>query len=135
MLKNQFLVTLSRNGKDYGKFDSFTGGKGTTNTARYREGGEAEKKPIGGTKDREPITSTRRYKFERDHPIFKELDRLRGTDGWSILKHPLDADMNVIGEPIPFTGVLEGVEGPDSDSNSDGEVAMLSLEFSAGPIG
>jgi len=135
MLKSQFLTTLSRAGKDYGKFDSFSGGKGTTSTVRYREGGEAEKKPIGGTKDREPITLSRRYKSERDHPIFKELDRLRGTNGWSLLRHPLDGDGNVIGEPVPYSGVLEAVTPPDSDSNSDGEVAMLTLEFSAGPIG
>lgn len=135
MLKNQFLTTISRAGKDYGKWDSFTGGKGTTSTVRYREGGEAEKKPVGGTKDRETITVGRRYKFERDHPIFKELDRLRGLDGWVLLRHPLDADMNVIGDPIPYSAVLEAVDAPESDSNADSDLAMISLEFSAGPIG
>lgn len=135
MLKNQFLTEISRDGKSYGKWDAFSGGKGTTNVVRYREAGEAEKKPIAGTKDREPIKLTRRYKVERDHPIFKELDRLRGTSGWSLLRHPTDGDGNVIGAPIPYTGVLEGVEPPDSDSNEDGAVAMITLEFSAGPIG
>lgn len=135
-LKHQYVTTVWVEGiGDLGKFDSFQGGGGDSEEKKYREGGELEEITLGGFKSRENAKVARLFKRERDAPIFKRLDALRGKARMVITRQPTDEDMNAVGEPHVYNGKVKAVKGPDSESTSNDE-ALLEIEQStAGPVG
>lgn len=131
MLQTNFLVTVSADDVDLGTFDKFSGGDGDSEETKYPPGGMGPEESLGGRQTRENFTVGRRYKLERDHPIFAWLDSRRGKATIVAARQPLDTDGNPYGKPTIFTGNLKKVTGPEHDSTSS-EVAKLELEVTPG---
>jgi hypothetical protein len=127
--KDQWLVTVNIGGRDFGTFDGSTGGKLLATSAKWREGGMGPSTSHGGPPDREDMTCTRRYDFDRDHPNMGFFESQVGRrDNASIKRQPLDTDGNPYGQPRTYTGTLTGVDSPEIDSNG-AEIDVLTLEF------
>jgi hypothetical protein len=115
---------------DLGTFQTFSGGALKSDDTKNRPGGMQGEESLGGVPSRDPITVTRNYKIERDHPLIKKLDGAVGKAKVSIARTILDRDRNPQGEPINYTGILMNVTPGDHDSAS-ADAKMLSLEISA----
>ena len=126
---DQWLVTVVQDGRDLGTFDGSTGGKLTGTSAKWRDGGMGPSVSHGGPPEREDMTCTRRYDYDRDHPQMGFLDSQVGRPGkGSIRRQPLDTDGNPHGKVRVFTGTLIGVDSPEIDSNGN-EIGVLTLEY------
>lgn len=130
MLETNFLVTVTADGIPLGTFDSFEGGDGDSEENKYPPGGMGDEESLGGRQTRDNFTVGRRYKPERDHPIFAWLDSRRGKAEIVASKQILDRDKNPFGAPTVYRGTLKKVSGPKHDSTSN-DVAKLMLECTA----
>ena len=113
-----------------GVFQTFSGGALKSDDTKNRPGGMAGEESLGGVPSRDPITVTRNYKVERDHPLIKRLDNAVGKAKVTIVRQVLDRDKTPKGEPITYTGILMNCTPGDHDSAS-ADAKMLSLEISA----
>lgn len=117
--QKQWRVTLTVDGKNYGVFDTFSGGNVTANSSRYAAGGMDDPEPQGGTADREAITIGRQFRRNRDVAAQVELDNLVGKGKAVVSRQALDPDKVAIGPPKVFKGVINGCTEPEHDSNGD----------------
>lgn len=136
VLKNQWLVTVwVESIGNLGAFDQSSGGAGESAEKKYREGGARDQSVLGGARMRSNVTVERLFRNERDGLIFKALDNARGKK-MVVSKQALDDDGNTIGDPIPYTGRVKTVTGPDTDSNDDdGETKLIIEQSTAGELG
>ena len=134
---NQHLITVTVDGEDFGVWDTWEGGNIDSEETKYRPGGMAPQKSLGGEAALENVTVTRLYELERDHDLMRRALRkvANGQPLASASRQPLDVDKNPFGAPLIYNGVLKAVQTPNLDSNDDGE-AMWGLEISTeGEVG
>lgn len=128
---NQERVTLTVEGQDFGVWDSFEGGEIASEDTKHREGGMGDEISLGGVSTRGTITIARLYRVERDHPRYKELDRLcRESARCGLVRQKLLPNKAPTGDPVNYTGTLTKVTLPNHDSTSS-DKAMFALEISA----
>lgn len=127
---DQEKVDVNVAGKDLGVFQTFEGGELKSDDTKNRPGGMAPEESLGGFSSRDPITVTRNYKLERDHPQIGFLNQQVGRGKVVIVRTVLDVDANPVGDPITYTGRLMSCTPGNHDSAS-ADPKMLSLEVSA----
>lgn len=133
--EDQFKVTLSIDGTDFGVWDKMTGGEKDSDESKYKPGGMAPEVSLGGSSTVNNITLSRLYELPRDHPLLPTLFAKVGKGIAVISKQPLDIEGAVFGKPTVYNAVLKQVTPPDHDSMSS-DAAMIELEFSpSGVIG
>jgi hypothetical protein len=126
---DNWLVSVTVGGRNLGTFDGSTGGKLVGQSTKWRDGGMGPQSSHGGPPEREDMTCTRRYDFDRDHPIIGFLESMVGkADQASISRQPLDPEGIPYGRPRTYSGTLNGVDSPETDSN-DAAIGVLTLEF------
>ena len=129
-----WLITVTVDGRNLGVFDKKSGGAGQAQETKYRPGGSPTQVSLGGPTDLENITISRIYVRERDHGLAKSLIGRLGKAVATVSQQPLDEDYIPWGAPITWTGRLNKITTPDSDSNTNG-ASLFELELStAGSI-
>lgn len=123
MRVDQFLTTLSVDGKPMGVWDTMAGGGRTASTNRYRPGGMSKAISLGGRAATENVTVGRLVR--RETGDWEDLVRLHGSrvgKAYGVVsQRPMDLDGNPYGTPLVFRGIVGEVHPPDSNSNEDGE--------------
>lgn len=127
--EEQYSIGVKIAGTDYGVFDKFEGGAVEAEDVRYRPGGMASQKSLGGPRATENVTISRLYEAERDHLQVHTLLGLVGKAEGVITKQMLDRDGNAFDDPIVYTGTLIRCTPPNADSESS-DAALIELEFS-----
>lgn len=130
MLESNWAVTGTVDNRDLGVFDSFDGGDGDSEETKYPPGAMGPEESLGGRQTRDNFTVGRRYKLDRDHPLYVWLDSRRGKGEFKGSAQPLDPDGNPYGKPLPLRGKLKKVTRPKHNSTSS-DPAMIELEISA----
>lgn len=105
-----------------GVWDTWTGGVPEASETKYKPGGMAPEKSLGGSVSVSNITLGRLLDQEGgDWQLCQEL--MRGAAGkWDadLARQPLDADGLPFGESLMYSGKLQSVNPGDTDSNSTG---------------
>lgn len=127
---DQYNVTVSINGTNYGTFDKMTGGDVDSEETKYNPGAMGASISLGGRRTVTNVTVQRLYDLQRDHHLVPTLLSLAGKADMTVSKQPLDADGNAFGSPVVYTGKLKMVQLPEHDSESN-SAAMMSLEMSS----
>lgn len=125
--QNQYAVFAAIDGGPISIWDGFEGGGVDSEETRYKPGAMQPEISLGGTRTVENITLTRLYDLDRDHLVVKQWMAKCGRATVIIAKQPLDADGNVKGSSLVYTGKLKMVKPPDHDSNSS-EAATIQIE-------
>lgn len=116
---NQWRITLNVANVtlDTVSWDKASGGEITADNQTYNPGGMAPQVVAGGLRKRGPITVERVWS---DSLIkkFVALDGAAGIQKATVSLTPLHADRSVVTTPITYTGVVESVTRPQSDSSS-----------------
>jgi hypothetical protein len=133
--QDQYNVTVTIDGADYGTWDKMGGGEVDSEEKKYKPGGLAPEVSLGGSQTVGNITVSRLYDLARDHGTVKELLGRVGKAVVVVSKQPLDADGNAFGAPIVYRGTLKTCTPPEVDSESS-DAAMIELEVtSSGAVG
>lgn len=116
---NQWKITLEVDGVQlFGiSWDKASGGEITADNQTYNPGGMAPQSVVGGMRKRGPITLE---KVWSDILIknFVRLDEAAGKATATVKLTPLNSDRSTATTPIVYTGVVESVTRPQSDSMS-----------------
>lgn len=113
-----------------GTFTTRTGGNADSEETKHAPGGMEGEEALGGRPTTENVTTSRRFKPDRDGPLRNALFAARGASArMTVVDQPLGPDGNAWGSPTVWTGVLKSFNMPDSDANSN-DVAMFELEQS-----
>lgn len=126
------LITVSVDGLPLGTFERRSGGASTAEVSKYRPGGMQKQKTRKGLPETADLTVGRSWERERDAEIERRLRGRVGKADMIVNDQPLDDDGAPWGKPTTWTGVLNSVDGGDSDSESnDGkplELGMIATE-------
>jgi hypothetical protein len=125
--EDTWIVRVSVDGRDLGPFDKASGGAGDSEETKYRANGGREV-TLGGAQTLENVTVSVLYE-EGVHALYHWLMSRRGRATMVVTKTPTDADGNVFGRSIVYTGKLKAVTPPDVDSESS-DAALIELEQS-----
>jgi hypothetical protein len=123
--QRHFLVTVSGVG---GTFQTFTGGRRSSEVTKEYDGGSIDPDVLTGPPDIENVTVGRAYDPPRDDAIIRRLRERVGRFEATINVQPLDRDMVRTGRPTSYTGILIGLTAPEVNSGS-GDTARFELEF------
>jgi hypothetical protein len=126
--EDTWLVTCRVDELDLGTFDSFDGGEGDSEEAKYSPGGMEPEISLGGRQTIGNVTIGRYYDRLRDAPVLKPLYGKRGSGRGTIGVTPLAPDGTRGGDPTTWTGTLKTVTHPPVDSTGN-DAAKLTLEF------
>jgi len=121
------LITLTVDDRDMGTWDTWSGGEGDSEEAKYAPGGMQPEISLGGRQTLGNITLGRYLDRERDWPQIKWLYGRRGRGRVVIGLTPLDFNGARGGEPMVFTGTLKAINMPDLDSTG-GDAAVYEVE-------
>ena len=104
---DQYLLTLSVDGTQCGTFDDADGGSVDSAELKYRPGGMGDEVSLGGPQTVSNVTLTRGFDRTRDKALLAFLISRCGKGNATVVKQPLAADKNAIGDPIVYTGKLK----------------------------
>ena len=127
--QQRWKLTVFIDSVNTGTWDKKSGGDVTAAETKYRPGGMAPEKSIGGPASVSNVTASREYILERDHAAAKRWLSRVGRARVTVHQHALDADGVPRGKPFTYRGVLQKVSIPDADSTATG-VSMLEIEVS-----
>lgn len=124
----QFLVTVTVDGRPLGTFDTCSGGEPSADVAKHRPGGMVGENSHAALPTYSDVTVGRELDRERDVELYRSLISRVGRALASVSKQPLDDNGAPWGKPFTYTGRLSGMSDPESDSN-DGSVSMWQMTF------
>lgn len=132
--ENLYDVTVTVTGTDgrsfSATFDKFDGGDVTAKETKYRPGnGTADQLSLGGAKEVSNITVTRLFDQTFTgwtHWLLAQAGRAKMV----VSKQPIDDDGHPFGDALVYTGVLNAVKPPKTDSESDA-ASVIELEQSS----
>jgi len=127
---DQYAVSLTIGGTDFGVWDSMDGGEVDSNESKFAPGGMAPEVSLGGKQTVGNIKVKRLYDLNRDHTVMPYLMGAAGKVDVIVTKQPLDVDGNAFGRPLVYRGKLKTVTPPNHDSTSS-DPSMLELEISS----
>jgi hypothetical protein len=117
--QDQWLNTLTIDGKSYGVWDTMTGGDVEATETKYKPGGMQPETSLGGSTSVSNITLGKLLKAERDWDLIRGLMAARvGKAECLVARQPLDVDANPVGKPITYSGILNQVNPGDTDASS-----------------
>lgn len=122
-------VTYRGETRDFGIFDTWSGGNATSDNTKHRRGAMGSQVTVGGPKTIEDVTITRDYDQVRDHQHAHWLFGCVGRARVVARKSVLDENGVAFGRPLVVSGVLVGYNHPEADSDS-GDFAMFGLVVS-----
>ena len=125
--QDQYAVTMTVDGQDFGIWDKLTGGEIDSEETKYKPGGMGASVSLGGSTEVGNLTISRLYLLARDHERIHWLIGRAGKGDVVINRQPLDVDGNAYGRPLVYTGVLKTVTPPEVDSESS-DAALLECE-------
>lgn len=135
MRQDQWANTVTIDGRPLGVWDTLAGGDVDADETKYRPGGMAPQKSLGGPPTTNNVTLGRLLDRE-DWDFMHSLMASRvGKADVVVARQPLDTDGNPFGRPLVYRGVLQNVNPGDTDSNSsDAQVweIVVSTEGSVG---
>lgn len=127
--QEQYRVTASVDGQALGVFQSKSGGGGTSEETKTKEGGMTPEVALGGSQSIENVTVSRLYRADRDGAIYHWLYSRRGKGAAVVSQQSLDDDGNPFGPPHVWSGVLMSVSSPEHDAESS-DKSTFELEIS-----
>lgn len=117
-------LTIDINGQKMplGVWDTLGGGDVAFSETKYKPGGMAAERSLGGTKSVNNITLSRLLDIEdaNDWAICRMLMQLTYEPPCTVSRQPLGTDKRPFGSPLVYTGLLINVMPGDTDSNADG---------------
>lgn len=136
MRQDQWLVTVTLDGKDMGVWDTLAGGATTSTETKYRPGGMGEQVSLGGQDSVDNVTLGRLLNKQDDWDTMRTLMAARtGRATVTVSRRPLDADGNPWGDPLVYNGTLMTVTPGDTDSNATAASVWQIVVSTAGGIG
>lgn len=128
MRQDQYSIHVIVDQEDTGVWDKMSGGMVDSEETKYKPGGMAPSKTLGGTRDTETLTVSRLYELERDHNgLVQRLLAGAGRLRVVVNKQPLDPNGSPFGNPLTYAGVLKSCSPPEVDSESS-DAALLAIE-------
>jgi hypothetical protein len=120
-LTNQYLITLTRqrDGKDFGRWQTHSGGKIDSSETTTRDGFGLPRKQLGGPATRDAEKLSRVFYPETDNGEIGELEADAGHTLYLVGKQKLDPEGNAIGAPRSRVAMLKSVEQADVDVSDD----------------
>jgi hypothetical protein len=129
MRADNFLITVTLDGRPLGVWDKWTGGEATSEETKYRPGGMQPHVSLGGAVTIENVTISKLATGEDDvHYLISRA----GKGEVIATRQGLDADGNAFGRPLTYRGKLQRVAPAEIDSESS-DPALLELEVA--PVG
>lgn len=130
-LYNVHVIISGTDGKKVGyTFDKMSGGDVTAKNTKYRPGnGTSDEISLGGPKTVNDITVT----GYMDYNMYLDVQWMMtqvGKAHVNVNKQPLDSDGAPYGKALTYSGKLDGVKPPDTDSSSE-NAGVLALTVSA----
>jgi hypothetical protein len=133
--QDQYSVTVTIGGIDFGTWDTLSGGEIDSEENTYRPGGMAEAISLGGAVTVGAVTVSRLYDLAIDHANVKKYSAAVGSAKAVVKKTALGVDKKPVGDPLIYTGTLKSVSFPEHDSTSS-DPGMIELEITpSGGIG
>lgn len=131
MRQDQFYITLTVNGIDYGVWDDWDGGEVEAEETKYRPGGSLAKKSYGGPIEVGNVTLARVYDVARDHAVLATLEAAVGSGECVATRLPVGKKHEAIAgvKAKVVKGILQRVQDPTTESDSS-EIAKLEVEIS-----
>ena len=132
--ENLYSVNVTVNGTDgttwSAIFDKMDGGDVTAKETKYRPAnGTTDQVSLGGAREVSNIKVTRLYDSTIDPKVHWLLSQV-GKGTMTVAKQPLDANGAPFGSALVYRGLLNAVNPPKTDSESDSP-AMIELEQSS----
>lgn len=118
MRQDQWSNTVTIDGAPVGVWDTFSGGDVEAEETKYRPGGMQPQVSLGGMTSVNNVTLARLLTREDWETMHTLMSARVGKAAVTVARQPLDADGNPFGRPLIYTGVLNGVNPGDTDSNS-----------------
>lgn len=128
---DQFSVSLTVDGVDYGIWEKFDGGETSSQETKHFPGGMEPEISLGGQVSVGNITLDRLYDLDRDHASLPQLRSRVGKGDCKVVKQPLDADGNTYGQPDVYVGKLLTCTPPPVDANATGQAALITVIISS----
>jgi hypothetical protein len=120
MRQDQWLNSVTIDGKDWGVWDTLAGGGVTATETKYKPGGMAPQKSLGGSTAVDNLTLGRLLETKDEWTGIRDLMAHRcGKAEVTVSRTPLDVDGNKFGDPLVYNGLLLTVAPGDTDSNSE----------------
>ena len=113
--------------KDWGVWDTKTGGDLDSEERLYYPGGMKPPYSLGGRILPGQITLTRNYRIHRDHWRFQELINAVGKSGVQVQVFPMDKYGKEHTPAIVYTGTLKTVTPPEHNSESSSDPGMITV--------
>jgi hypothetical protein len=126
---DQYNVTVSIDGTNYGTFDKMTGGAIDSEELKYRPGAMGAEISLGGPVTVSNITVSRLYVLNRDHGFVPAWKGKVGKGVVTVTKQPLDINRAPFGNPIVYSGTLKTLTLPEPDSEGTGSAGMIEMEI------
>jgi hypothetical protein len=118
MRQDQWQISLTIDGVDMGVWDTFSGGAATSSETKYRPGGLAKQRSLGGQPSVDNITVGKLVETT-DWDLTRKLMAARvGKAEAVVSRQPLDTDGAPWGEALTYRGTLMTVNPGDTDSNA-----------------
>lgn len=130
--ENQYLITLTVDGEDFGIWDKTGGGAADSEEQKYQPGGGQPMLSLGGRQTVENVTVSK---------IFTDAIRLklpallqkRGNGQAVVIKQSTDGSYVPNGKPLIYKGVLKAATPPDADSESS-DAGLIEVEISSASV-
>jgi hypothetical protein len=118
---DQYIITLtrSRDGKDFGKWQTFQGGGVDSAETTTRDGYGLPRKQLGGPATQDVITCARVFYPDTDNGQLGELKGDAGHTEYVANKQKLDPDGLAIGAPEAFNCMLKSCKPSDVNVADD----------------
>jgi len=117
--EQQWLVSLTVAGVDYGVFDTFGGGDVSAPAVKHRPGGMGPEVTYNSLPAYSDVTLGRVYNTQRDHSLIQTLHDQTGRQLASVTLQPLDDNGAPWGAPRVYQGRIIAVKDGKTDSNSN----------------
>jgi hypothetical protein len=125
---DQYDVSVSINGTNFGTFDKMTGGDIDSEELMATE------ISLGGPVTIANITVSRLYVLNRDHPQVATWKAAVGKGAVTVRKQPLDVNKVPFGNPITYTGTLKSLKLPEPDSEGSGTAGIVEMEVTCNGV-
>jgi len=109
-----------------GTWRNLSGGGGTVETTKDRDGGAIRPDILGGPPEFEDLECARTFDPVRDAAWMKQLRQNLGRGFYTVMKQPIDVNKIAIGEPLVYPDcMLSGLtEAEVADSSDPAEVSL-----------
>jgi hypothetical protein len=135
MRQDQWANTVSIDGVPWGVWDTLGGGAVEAADTKYRPGGMAPERSLGGHVTVSNLTLGRLLGREDWEPMGDLMRSRCGKANVVVSRQPLDTDGNPFGKPLVYSGTLMTVTPGDTDSESaDAQVWEIGVS-TVGSIG